>query len=86
MYDYQYRNQKLVVSPLSCCQEKYSFILHSSVHCFNLQLVNLACDYTRSCLGSENRESQGASTCSSTVADKCDVYVCGSNSSHQVRM
>jgi len=86
MYDYQRRNQKLVVSSLSCYQEKYSSLHHSSVPCFNLQLVNLACDYTRSCLGSEHRESQGASTCSSTVADKCDVYVCGSNSSHQVRM
>ena len=45
------------------------------------QLVNLACEYTRSCLSSERRSE---SSCSNTVAEKCDVYVCGSNSSHQV--
>lgn len=81
MYDCQHRNQKPVLLP-----REVQFPNHSSVPCFNLQLVNLACDYTRSCLGSEHCDSQGASTCNSTVADKCDVYVCGSNSSHQVRL
>jgi hypothetical protein len=65
--------------------KNFPFCKPQMILVLNLQLVNLACDYTQSCLGSERRESQGTSTCSSAAADKCDVYVCGSNSSHQVR-
>ncbi|XP_069694063.1 probable E3 ubiquitin-protein ligase HERC1 isoform X1 [Periplaneta americana] len=64
--------------------EDGKILLYRAAMCLMEELVNLACDYTRSCLGSERRESQSTSTCGSTVAEKCDVYVCGSNSSHQV--
>ncbi|KAK7862054.1 hypothetical protein R5R35_011478 [Gryllus longicercus] len=46
------------------------------------ELVLLACDYTHSCLGVDKRDPPSCS--GNTAADKCDVYVCGSNSSHQV--
>ncbi|XP_021933596.1 probable E3 ubiquitin-protein ligase HERC1 isoform X3 [Zootermopsis nevadensis] len=59
-------------------------LLYQAAMCLMEELVNLACDYTRSCLGPERPEPQGTSMCNSTVADKCEVYVCGSNSSHQV--
>ncbi|XP_068081364.1 probable E3 ubiquitin-protein ligase HERC1 [Anabrus simplex] len=62
--------------------DKGRILLYQGAMCLMQEVVTLACDYTHSCLGVDKREPPGP-MCTS-MSDKCDVYVCGSNSSHQV--
>ncbi|XP_049838129.1 LOW QUALITY PROTEIN: probable E3 ubiquitin-protein ligase HERC1 [Schistocerca gregaria] len=57
-------------------------LLYKAVMLLMQELVTMASEYTRSCLGTDKCEPFGSTRGSAMEA--CEVYVCGSNSSHQV--